>query len=61
MLALRTPLVVQWVRLRVPNAGGLGLIPGLGTKSSNAETTDPKCCSKDGRPHTPQLRPSAAK
>ena len=33
MIALGTPLVVQWVRLRAPNAGGLGLIPGLGTRS----------------------------
>ena len=23
-----TSLVVQWLRLRAPNAGGLGLIPG---------------------------------
>ena len=26
-------LVVQWLRLRVPNAGGSGLIPGGGTSS----------------------------
>ena len=25
--------VVQWLRLHAPNAEGLGLIPGLGTKS----------------------------
>ena len=24
-------LVVQWLRLHTPNAGGLGLIPGWGT------------------------------
>ena len=29
----RTSLVVQWTRLHAPNAGGLGLIPGQGTKS----------------------------
>ena len=26
-----TALVVQWVRLQAPNAGGLGLTPGQGT------------------------------
>ena len=26
-------LVVQWVRLRAPNAGGPGSIPGQGTRS----------------------------
>ena len=25
--------LVQWLRLRAPNAGDLGLIPGLGTRS----------------------------
>ena len=29
----RTSLVVQWARLHAPNAGGLGLIPGQGTRS----------------------------
>ena len=28
-----TSLVVQWLRLRVPDAGGLGSIPGQGTSS----------------------------
>ena len=28
-----TSLVVQWVRLRAANAGGLGSIPGRGTRS----------------------------
>ena len=28
-----TSLVVQWIRLRAPNAGGLGSIPGQGTRS----------------------------
>ena len=27
-----TSLVVQWLRLHAPNAGGMGSIPGLGTK-----------------------------
>ena len=26
--------MVQWLRLRTPNAGGLGSIPAQGTKSS---------------------------
>ena len=30
---LGTSLVVQWVRLHAPNAGGLGLIPGGETRS----------------------------
>ena len=28
-----TSLVVQWLRLHDPNAGGLGSIPGQGTRS----------------------------
>ncbi|TEA40519.1 hypothetical protein DBR06_SOUSAS15710059, partial [Sousa chinensis] len=48
---LGTSLVVQWVRLRAPNAGGPGLIPGQGTrprmhaaaKSLRAATKDPAC------------------
>ena len=47
-----TSLVVQWVRLRAPNAGGPGLFPGQGTrshmsaatKSSHATTKEPACC-----------------
>ena len=27
-----TPLVVQWLSLCAPSAGGMGLIPGQGTK-----------------------------
>ena len=27
-----TALVVQWLRLHAPNAGGLGSVPGWGTK-----------------------------
>ena len=43
--------LVQWLRLCAPNAGDLGLIPGLGTrshmaatKSLHATTKDPACC-----------------
>ena len=32
-------LVVQWLRLRVPNAGGLGSIPGQGTRSHMPQLT----------------------
>ena len=33
MIKLGTSLVVQWLRLRAPNAGGPGLSPGQVTKS----------------------------
>ena len=52
---LRTSLVVQWLRLCAPNAGGPGLIPHAAAKK------DPECCNEDQRSHVPQLRPSAAK
>ncbi|TEA26021.1 hypothetical protein DBR06_SOUSAS3210075, partial [Sousa chinensis] len=47
-----TSLVVQWLRLHAPIAGGLGSIPGQGTrsrmhaatKSSHAATKDPTSC-----------------
>ena len=50
-----TSLLVQWVGLHAPNAGGLDLIPGqgtgscmhAGTKSSHAATKDPACRKKD--------------
>ena len=46
-----TSLAGQWVRLRAPDAGGLGSIPGRGTrsrmhattKSSHATTKKPAC------------------
>ena len=52
---LRTSLVVQWVRLHTPNAGGPGSIPGRGTrshihattKSLHAATKKPACRNKD--------------
>ncbi|TEA37689.1 hypothetical protein DBR06_SOUSAS9210004, partial [Sousa chinensis] len=37
-------LVVQWLRLRAPNAGGPGSIPGQGTRS-HMPTKDLTCCS----------------
>ena len=33
ILVWETSLVVQWLRLRAPNAGDPGLIPGQGTRS----------------------------
>ena len=46
-----TSLVAQWIGLRAPNVGGLGSIPGEGTrshmhaatKSSHATTKKPTC------------------
>ena len=44
-LRLGTSLVVQWVRLHAPNAGGLGSIPGQGTRSCmHAATESPTSC-----------------
>ena len=39
-----TSLVVQWVRLYTPNAGGLGLIPGQGIRSRMHATTKKFAC-----------------
>ncbi|TEA31394.1 hypothetical protein DBR06_SOUSAS710187 [Sousa chinensis] len=51
-----TSLVAQWIRLHAPNAGGLGSIPGLGTRSQIA------CCNcmLQLRVRMPQLRSSCA-
>ena len=39
-----TSLVAQWIRLCAPNAGGLGSIPGQGTRSHmRATTKEPSC------------------
>ena len=46
-----TSLVVQWLRLCAPNAGGLGLIPCQGTGSRMLQLKDSRML---------QLRPSAA-
>ena len=48
-----TSLVVQWLRLHTPSAGGPGLIPGQRTRSHllqqrlHAETKEPVCCNSD--------------
>ena len=53
-----TSLVVQWVRVRAPDAGGPGSIPGQGTRSHmpqlrspHATTKDPVCRSEDSTCH----------
>ena len=58
--------MVQWLRLGVPNAGGLGSILGQGTrfphaaaKSSHASIKDPACHNEDQR--SCMLRPGTAK
>ena len=63
-----TTLVVQWLRLHTPNAGGPSLIPDQGPrshmpqlKSSHVEIKDPACCNEHWRSSMPQLRPGAAK
>ena len=56
---LWTSLVVQWVRFHAPIAGGLGSIPGQGTRSHmHATTTSSNAATK--RSCVPQLRPGAA-
>ena len=60
-----TSLVVQWLRIRLSNAGDTGSIPGQGIKiphgagqlSQHAATTEPACSgahSPQQRAHTPQ-------
>ena len=60
-----TSLVVRWLRLQSPNAGGPGSIPGLGTRSHMPQL---RVCMPQRRSSTwqrrscvPQLRPGAAK
>ena len=56
MKRLGTPLVVQWPRLHAPNAGGLGLIPGQGTRAHMPELNSNAAT---GRSFKLQLRPCA--
>ena len=56
---LGTSLVVQWLRLCAPNAGGPGLIPGQGTRSHMPQLRVHMPQLK--RSHVPQLRPGTAK
>ena len=54
-----TSLVVQWLRIRAPNAGGPGSIPGQGTRSRMLQLRahmlqlkDPTCATKIPRAAT---------
>ena len=51
VISLEASLVVQWLRFCAPNAGGLGLIPGQGTRFHMLQL----------RSCVPQLRPGTAK
>ena len=53
-----TSLAVQWLSLCTLNAGGLGSIPGQGTRSHNFSGT---VTTTTKRARLPQQRPSAAK
>ena len=55
---LGTSLVAQWLRLRVPNAGGLGSIPGQGTRSHMPQLKIPYAATKI--PHAAMKIPHAA-
>ena len=64
-LLCQTSLVVQWLRLHAPNAGGLGSIPGQGTESHMTQLRVRMLQLKilhaaTKIPHA-QLRPGAAK
>ena len=53
-LGRRTSQLVQWLRLRGSKAGGLGSIPGQGTRSHRPKLT--VCTSQQKRSWVPQLR-----
>ena len=44
---LRTSMVVQWLSLCTPYAGGQGSIPGQGTRFHMLQLKKPLCCNKD--------------
>ena len=46
-LTLGIALVVQWLRLHAPNAGGMGSIPCQGIGSHMPQLKDPEYCNKD--------------
>ena len=47
-IILDTSLMAWWLRPSpTPNAGGLGLIPGQGTRLHMPQLKDPPCCNKD--------------
>ena len=53
--------MIQWLRLRPPNAEGLGSIPGLGPRSHMPQLRVCMPAAKDQNPRVPWLRPEAAK
>lgn len=60
--------MVQWLRLRAPNAGGRGLIRAQGTRAHKLRLKTLQATAKDFTPRkddcrarVPQLRPGAAK
>ena len=57
-----TSSVVHWLRLCTPNAGGLSLIPGQGTRfRMPKKKKDSAYCNEYQRSYMQQVRPSAAK
>ena len=38
---------MQWLRLRAPNAGGPGSVPGQGTRPRVPQLKDPACSNED--------------
>ncbi len=62
-----TSLVVQWVRLHSPNAGGPGSIPDRGTKfhmhaaAKSLYAATKKSTRPNERSRVPRLRPGSAK
>ena len=53
--------MVQWLRLHAPNVGGLGSIPGQGTRFHMLKQKGPAYYNEDRRSHTLQPTPGAAK
>ena len=56
----RTSLIVQWLRLHAPNAGGLDSIPGQGTRFHMQQLKIPYATTKIKDPML-QLRPAQTK
>ena len=61
VLRFGTSLVVQWIKLITPKAGGIGSIPGQGPRSHMTKLKIPKGGNKDQRSCMPQQRPGTVK
>ena len=65
--SLGTSLVVQWLGLYAPDAGGPGSIPGRGARSVMSQLRvymlpkHPTCLNEDWVSHVPQLTPGSAR